>query len=328
MNHKKIEVTDHIHNGPMVSWLINHRCNFQCDYCFFTNEFRAVESKESGIYTVDHITKSFDDTEKSWWIYITGGEPFLYPSFIELCMNLTRKHFLTINTNLSTNNTKEFAEKIDSKRVYSINAALHIIEREKRGGLDKFIDAVKYFQDKGFEIRVEYVLHPSLIDRVEGDMEKLTSNGINIFNLKTYRGRYNKKEYPISYTKKERSFISEHALDKTEVELIDKSVSFFGKKCSAGIDFFSMDPGGNMRRCSTSSKSYGNIFKDTFKFDTSSKPCPFPKCGCPYEGILRTEDNYTNISKTAIEIGKELPSFIHNKITTEKIKNYIQRKLS
>lgn len=318
-------LSDIIHNGPMVSWLINHKCNFRCEYCFFSEEFRSIEDSESGIYSTDHIFPSFNNTGETWWIYITGGEPFLYPNFVELCEKLTQNHFITINTNLSTSNTKFFAERIDPTKVYSINAALHILEREKKGGVNKFIDVVNLYQEKGFEVRVEYVVYPSLINRLNSDFEMLKQNGVKILNIKTFRGKYNNLFYPSAYNDDERRLISNLAIDKVEVDLVDKKLSFFGKNCSAGKDFFTMNPGGDLRRCSTGAKTYGNIFKGTFVPDQFAKPCPFPYCGCPYEGLEHTSGE-ANYNKAILEIVKELPSFAKRKLTYTKIKDFIKRR--
>jgi hypothetical protein len=41
----------------------------------------------------------------------------------------------------------------------------------------------------------------------------------------------------------------------------------------------------DLRRCSSSPRAYGNLFKKTAIIDIKSRPCPLIKCGGPYEGI-------------------------------------------
>jgi molybdenum cofactor biosynthesis enzyme MoaA len=42
----KKEFREADHNGPMVSWLINHRCNFTCNYCFLSESFLSKEHQK------------------------------------------------------------------------------------------------------------------------------------------------------------------------------------------------------------------------------------------------------------------------------------------
>ncbi len=314
----KIEFREENHDGPMMSWLINQRCNFVCKYCFFPPEVNAVEHAGVGSFTPQEIADRFDETNKSWWIMLTGGEPFLYPNFIEVVEKLTKNHYVMINTNFSINTVKEFADTIDPERIYSINAALHIEERERFGNLQAYIDRVLYFQERGFQVRVEYVVYPSLFDRIEDDIKMLKDAGVEIINLKTFRGMYNGISYPSAYSKEQREYIDANALDPLEVELIDTSYSFFGKPCSSGRDFFQMDPAGDITRCGTSSKVLFNL-RDGITFSETDRPCPFPKCGCPYEGIHRTDTKKAKFREIVTEIKSELPDFVQKKVTKEKI---------
>ena len=62
---------------------------------------------------------------------MTGGEPMLYPNFVSLAGLLTRGHYISLSTNLSTANAYEFADTVAGNRVISIRANIHILEREK-----------------------------------------------------------------------------------------------------------------------------------------------------------------------------------------------------
>jgi MoaA/NifB/PqqE/SkfB family radical SAM enzyme len=70
--------------------------------------------------------EGFAATAKRWLLHITGGEPSIYPGFVELCDKLTRLHYLSINSNLSHRCMDTFAERINPERVRFINAALLI----------------------------------------------------------------------------------------------------------------------------------------------------------------------------------------------------------
>lgn len=215
---------------------------------------------------------------------MTGGEPFLYPNFVPLCRELTRNHFLTLFTNLSTTNVLQFAESIDPRRVYSLNASLHISEREKRGRLDQFIAYVLHFQKKGFEIRVDYVAYPPLFDRLERDWRMLTGRGIQHVSLQAFQGIYRSRLYPSAYSRQERDAFRSLSTDEREVDLIERTRSFFGQPCRGGKQFFFMNIGGDIRRCPSGSRSYGNFFAGRYRLDERPRPCPYPLCLCQFLG--------------------------------------------
>jgi len=96
----------------MISWQLNELCNFRCPYCFCGEEKLSREHPACGKYSPEHIADCFDRTGKTWQVHMSGGEPFLYPRFVELCMALTRSHYISMNTNLSTANANDFACKV------------------------------------------------------------------------------------------------------------------------------------------------------------------------------------------------------------------------
>jgi MoaA/NifB/PqqE/SkfB family radical SAM enzyme len=322
----KVQYIDPQHSGPMMTWVLNHRCNFTCEYCFYTIEHLSKEHPDCGKYSPEHIAQCFDKTEKEWYIYLNGGEPFLFPKFVEMCSHLTRNHYISINTNVSTSNCLDFADRINPEKVYSIEASLHILEREKRNNLKKYIKYFLNFQEKGFPIQVVYVTYPNLFDRIEDDIKMLKQEGIQIINLKTFRGYYKSNYYPKAYTANQRELMAKYALDKNEIYIMEESLSFFGKKCGAGLDYFLMDATGVVRRCSSSAKSYGNFFEGNFKIDEKARPCPFIQCSCPYEGMNRTSEKNDNIYSITKEIVREGAPYLYKKVRPSKIYRYLKKR--
>jgi hypothetical protein len=78
------------------------------------------------------LSDSLDYLDKGWLFHISGGEPFLDNNFVDLCGVITNKHYLSINTNHSTSNVFDFANKIDPNKTLFISSSVHITEREKR----------------------------------------------------------------------------------------------------------------------------------------------------------------------------------------------------
>ena len=103
-----------------ANWRINLLCNFRCEYCFYS--VFIVDRKKQTIntddeYNIEKIVEGFNKTGLTWLVYISGGEPFLQPDFLELCRGLTEKHYISINTNLSTRNIYDFAKHINPEKV-------------------------------------------------------------------------------------------------------------------------------------------------------------------------------------------------------------------
>jgi len=274
-----------------MHWRMNRRCNFNCAYCFrdLPDEDRQTENPACGKYSAEHIAQRFDETGKVWRIYMTGGEPLLYTGFVELAKALTRRHCISVSTNLSTANAYELAEEVESERIVPIKANLHISEREKsKNGLKEYLEKFLRFQERGFDIRLVYVAYPPLFGRIKQDLERFRSEGVRQIEVKVFQGRYEGRRYPRDYTDQEQTFIRGFGLDNCEQQILTSRVSFLGRKCQAGHLAFYMDISGNVTRCVTLKENYGNLFEGTFRPGDSLRRCPVRKCGCAYQGINLT----------------------------------------
>ena len=185
-------------------WHLTNNCNFNCIYCH--PQIKAVLNKNQKInYSFEQILNAFENINKTCHIYMSGGEPFLFPNFIEFCKKITKKHYISINTNLSIPQIVQFVESINPKHVVGIYAALHILERERLNiPVKKFISDVLMLQQKGFNITVFYVLYPPLIDRFSEDAKILRDSGIKYVAGKIFKGVYKGKLYPDNYSSDEK----------------------------------------------------------------------------------------------------------------------------
>ena len=278
---KKMLYTGNFKDHQMITWYINNNCNFQCDYCP-----EWLSKKEEPPIKVSKLAGGLSNLGKDWVFLITGGEPFLEPNFQEICQEITKNHFLAINTNLSLNNIFEFGDQLDPKRIVFINAAVHITEREKTDkDLSAYIQKTLYLQDKGFNIIAYYIAHPGILHRMQSDIDHLKSGGIEKVRLKMFRGVYQGKYFPASLTEDQRKFIRTFDADWPELALLDEIPSLKGKLCHTGSRFFFMQRNGDLRRCSGIFTKHGNLFEKTVRFDVSPKPCPASNCAALYEGV-------------------------------------------
>jgi MoaA/NifB/PqqE/SkfB family radical SAM enzyme len=275
-----------------VMWRMNQRCNYKCAYCFRegVDEARWEEDPDCGKHSPEHISRCFDGTGKKWRIHMTGGEPLLYPRFVELAERLAARHELSVNTNLSIDSVREFGERVPVAGVYVVNATVHVAEIERRdGGMSGFIERAMLLQEKGMRVRVMYVSYPPLLGRMENDVKMLAAAGLRECTVKVFRGIYEGKSYPEAYSPDERALLGRQAMSRKERDILDERISFEGKRCTAGHTTFYMDIGGNLTRCCTIPSRHGNLFGGGYRFDDVPRICTAGVCVCPYQGMKFAE---------------------------------------
>jgi len=293
-------------------WKITDFCNFNCSYC--SQLYQNKPRSNFRTINIEKALKFFDETKKTWLVYFYGGEPFLHPNFIELCQELTKKHYLSIDTNLSSRQVNDFCKKINPKKVKFITCSLHILEREKLNLTKDFIDKVKALKKAGFNVIVTQVMWPPIIERFDNILDYLNKQNIAISPF-AFIGTYKNKFYPDSYTKKERkkifsyikNFVQKEKVNVDKNEMINVSVfvdyikflvkgnfSFKNSMCTSGFKSIRIKSDGNITRCDSDSQPLGNIHQDELKLFEKPQSCTNQNCFCPFEGFLFSK----NISNT------------------------------
>jgi MoaA/NifB/PqqE/SkfB family radical SAM enzyme len=279
-----------------ADWVLLRTCNFRCRYC-------AIPPEELGGKIHVHATASewleaFKATGKSWLLHITGGEPSVYPGFVELCERLTENHYLSLNTNFSNACLDEFCEKVDPSRVHYINAALHYEERLQKDSIDIFIKRALRFKERDFNVLISSVITPTVAG-VFGELEA-QFEGQGLFVIpKVMRGWYAGKLYPNSYTRSERTLIRGHlarargryatilarmgeppTINMFMDERFLRGIpNYGGSLCASGSKFVEIEPNGDVFRCS-SGQMLGNVLKKNLILLNNARRCDTSYC--PY----------------------------------------------
>lgn len=265
-----------------VDWHTNNICNYKCLYCAVVNYTRDEKPPPISV-----VVDSFDRIGNTLIINMAGGESFLYPRYVDLCQMLTRNHYISINTNLSTSNVYEFADKVNPAKVLFITASVHILEREKHPNrLKEYIDKILYLQARKFNVIASYVAHPLLLPRIVQDFEFLRNAGVSKMEVGVFEGMYRNLSYPQSYSEDERKTITSLGVDCDDRAKLFDLHSFCGHLCTAGINSFSLHSNGRFYRCNRSERVYGDLFCGTLRHDFEPRPCPFTRCCVPSFGIL------------------------------------------
>ena len=93
-----------------LEWFLTSRCNLGCAYCS-NNQPNILDSTYGCTRSthlndemdIDALMRTLDRTKRTFAIGITcGGEPFLSKHIIELCREITKKHYIKLNTNFCT----------------------------------------------------------------------------------------------------------------------------------------------------------------------------------------------------------------------------------
>lgn len=274
-------------------WHLLDGCNYRCEYCYFTEEFLSRKIKTYA--TLQEWRSAFDGTGLIWLLHITGGEPTLYPEFVELCVSLSEKHYISLNTNLTNKSILEFSQRVNSARVLQINASLHYDERVRKQGLKQFTHHVIALRERGHRVVVSFVATPQNLERFEVIIDSIKDTGL--FPVpKILYGSYGGGIYPGAYTLREKKLFliaSEMAKiaygvdvmrdDNPSVDLfsdgkiISSTTDHRGELCEAGRLFVRLDKDGSVHRCS--SKSYlGNLLNGTLKLFLESRACDTSYC--------------------------------------------------
>lgn len=275
-------------------WPLFSTCNYRCDYCFLPE--RALGAKVRVEATPAEWRAAFDRTGRTWLLHMTGGEPSRYPDFVELCETLTRRHFMSLNSNLTGPAMLGFAARIDPRRVSFINAGLHPAERERRNGLGVFLRHAEALLARGFPVMATAVATPEVLRRFDEIVEQLRPIGLVPFP-KMLQGRHQGGRYPESYSAEERALFRRHSLaaelanpllfdGRRERPSIDptmgrahleKNPDYRGRMCSAGKEFVMIRANGDVVRCG-GGKLMGNLLQGTLRLKTRARPCDRGHC--------------------------------------------------
>ncbi|MCB4791192.1 MAG: radical SAM protein [Elusimicrobia bacterium] len=257
-------------------WDIHYTCNFRCPFCWFNDKWEEM-GKLNRYFSVGEMVKIWEKMRNKYrecHIMITGGEPSLYPNFIELIDELSKLHTIKITSQLS-GDYYTFAKKIDPKRV-CLDMNFHPLESK----LEPFIKKVKTLKNHGFSGGVCYLAYPPQMNEISFYQKEFEKNGIN-FALAAFWGEYGGKRYPESYSEEERKIITPFLGDIARIKYHLEGRQTKGKLCRSGHVHASIKANGNVTRCGPlSDKPIGNIFDNNFELFDEPKPCEAEICPC------------------------------------------------
>ena len=251
-------------------WNMTKRCNFRCKYCYFPHQSQP----EPDPITAGEIRAFLDASGHSWVVEMSGGEPFIYPDFAGLCGSITQNHRISLDSNLSLSaEIARFSQMVDPAKVVDIYAAVHIEERERLGLKEQFTEDVLMLKAKGFTVSVNYVIHPTLLERYEKDRAYFAERGIRLLP-RPFKGVYQGVDYPAGYGPQARELFAK------KLKAGKKAVfNFQGIPCEAGHRLIRLEPDRSILRCPGDRTQLGRLGRDV-RLHQSPQPCKVPRCPC------------------------------------------------
>jgi MoaA/NifB/PqqE/SkfB family radical SAM enzyme len=277
-----------------AGWALNLLCNYDCEYCFSR---ASTEHRLVGRMSPEQYLEFFDSTGKTWLLHLTGGEPFLHPEFVRLCRTLTSRHYISVNSNLSSGRVHDFAADVDASRVQYVHCGVHTAERDRRKGWQRLLANVTLLLEGGFPVFASLVMTPAAFAAFPRVAGSFTSLGVPLIP-KALRGSYEGRWYPQAYTEAERTQFrrfweqadaiaraSKWQPDHSTVnplldrDYLDGFPDFAGIPCSAGRMSVSIGPDGKIFRCGRK-MLLGNILQRRLDLVAEDRPCDNESC--PY----------------------------------------------
>ena len=277
-----------------ANWILNLICNFSCSYCFSS---APRDPRLAGKLSPSAYLDFFESTGKRWLFHMTGGEPFFHRRFVELCSELSKNHYLSINSNLSSSRVAQFAREVKAERVAYIHCGIHPEERRDRKGWPALLSNLTVLIDAGYPVFASCVMTPAAFDLFEDARDRLGRLGVPLIP-KLLEDRYQQRFYPQDYTDQERekfielSKVAGGAVDASPLKpfrhrptinpLLDRHFlngvpDYAGIMCSAGRSYVSIGPDGNIYACGNHHR-IGNVFRREMRFLSEDQPCRSDTC--------------------------------------------------
>lgn len=184
------------------TWQITYKCNYKCTYCHAPKHGQQ-NVVETEILGADEWIKIWDDIYDMYGeceINISGGEPSIYPNFFDIVKGIIKKHKVEIVTNLSFDVLKVIND-LNPERV-RFACSFH----PQHVDIEEFVKKIKQIKDREFIVTTNFVPWPPFIDKINLYKKIFEDNKINVV-LQPFVGVYNGKQYPESYSDKEKEIL-------------------------------------------------------------------------------------------------------------------------
>jgi radical SAM protein with 4Fe4S-binding SPASM domain len=263
---------------------VTEDCNYRCPHCYRLNHSKNIKSKNKIGNIEQGVQILLDKRVMSYTL--TGGEPFIEK---ELCLSLVEriKKYncrCSINTNLSLLDDGIIKSVIENKvdgMLVACPSVDKIMYSNLTGGGDVaiFIDKLKILLSNNISFFINIVFSTQPLEDILNTMDRLHDLGVKNIgatpmavcdmgnNLSLFQQWNSIKPYLQSIISKAKKLGINYDLFEAlpfcsfEKSWLDDRLPFTTRSCQAGKTTCALSPAGEVRPCTRSSESYGNIFK-------------------------------------------------------------------
>jgi organic radical activating enzyme len=282
----------------IVTLFIHNVCNYSCSYCSDFHRDGSYRWPEDWTPYLNFIN---DLKQRNRYLYIEvlGGEPTVWPAFQDFVDTISDDNvFVEFSTNASR--TLRYWEQFRTHRAF-VFLSWHYEQTDD----DHFYRVAEIMQHKA-SVSIPLMVVPDNYDRAVALYERL--RGLNVeITPKFTRTSIHGHDY-FEYTDTQRAWIQNNYYNKMRdfglnwtvprnlhfdgeqrkfMTVLDQGLHRFeGYTCTAGIKRFSVDPNGDIKRCT---KRVGGVIGNLFTgYTLPDAPivCNYAACPCKLDAIV------------------------------------------
>ena len=262
-------------------WDLTYKCNYRCPYCRLSepvpdrtvSEWLAAWSRINRRYGQCHI-------------FISGGEPSVFPGFYDLVRGLAKIHFVDICTNLSWD-VDRLVPELSPERM-RISATFHPTQVKFETFLEKAVRVKDYLPERFSPKKsVYFVMYSQQTDRLEEYRSGFDQYGLVLIPLPLMIND------TLANREEEKKDIAESSPNK---DALDHKLDYQlqtrlprGKLCRAGHYYAFIRGDASVERCTRyKDRQLGDFFSDSFALWDAPKICELD--WCPFESQWIVEE--------------------------------------
>lgn len=264
-----------------MSWNVNTACNYRCSYC----SQRFKEDRGRWSRDTPRFLAAFGRLEGRWEIKLSGGEPFVHPTFAELVAGLSGLgHRVSVVTNFSASQAKleEFIAA-GGGRIGLVSCSLHL---EYVPDLAPFVAKARWLSDA-----LQVAADPDL--PAPELCVTCVATRANLARLPEIAAEFKAAgvRFKVQPEKQDRDVIGYSAQEREQILALGGhnltgviEHSFLGQPCWSGSRYFILDDLGQAYRCYPARRyrleHLGDFLDPEFALNQGPEPCLYRYCNC------------------------------------------------
>jgi len=193
----------------VIVWTFNGEhcfCNYECPYCYVPSEVNMGHAYPGAPEKWHEALKRSFGNQKLVF-YFSFGEPMGGKGFYELIEMIgeEQRWGCHITTNLSLPLGRLLKTKLVRENRLHVNASFHPTQTS----IVSFLERLLILRQHGIEPSIVYVMYPPQLAEFADYFEVFRQHGLFV-HVRRFRGIYDGRPYPQSYTEEERRFVARY----------------------------------------------------------------------------------------------------------------------